>query len=120
MIFAVGPAIRWWGERNAAIYGMGFEVGTFVFFGLVRSGTWALICLPMAAVGGVAGPAMQGVMSNATPDDQQGELQGVLSSVAAVAMSVSPMVMTAVFFFFTRDAAPIYAPGRAVPAVGRC
>ncbi len=111
MIVAVAPAIRWWGERNAAIYGMTFEVGTFIFFGLVRSGTWALICLPMAAVGGVAGPAMQGFMSNATPDDQQGELQGVLSSIAAVAMTLSPMVMTAVFFFFTREGAPIYSPG---------
>lgn len=111
MIFAVAPAIRWWGERNTAIYGMGFEVGTFVFFGLVRSAPWALVCLPMAAVGGVAGPAIQGITSNATPDDQQGELQGVLSSIAAVAMSVSPIVMTAVFFFFTRDGAPVHAPG---------
>jgi len=111
MIFAVAPAIRRWGERNASIYGMGFEVATFVFFGLVRSGAWALTCLPMAAIGGVAGPAMQGYMSNATPDDQQGELQGVLSSIAAVAMSVSPLVMTGVFFFFTREGALIFSPG---------
>ncbi len=50
-------------------------------------------------------------MSNATPDDQQGELQGVIAAVGAVAMGLAPMAMTGVFWAFTHDGAAIYLPG---------
>ena len=74
-------------------------------------GFWALAFTPVASVAGIAGPALSGHMSNATPDDQQGELQGVIASVQAVAMGLAPMVMTAIFWFFTHDGAPLYLPG---------
>ena len=32
-------------------------------------------------------------------------------SVAAIAMGISPLIMTAIFAFFTRESTPIYAPG---------
>ncbi|MGB3148648.1 MAG: tetracycline resistance MFS efflux pump, partial [Paracoccaceae bacterium] len=57
------------------------------------------------------GPALQGLMANGTPDDQQGELQGVVSSVSSVAMGLAPMVMTATFWLFTKPDAPAYLPG---------
>ena len=50
-------------------------------------------------------------MSNAAPDDRQGELQGVVASVSAVATGLAPMIMTTVFWAFTRPGAPVYAPG---------
>ena len=64
-----------------------------------------------SAIAGLGGPALQQIMSNLARDDQQGELQGVLSSVAAIAMGVSPLIMTAIFAFFTRENTLIYAPG---------
>jgi DHA1 family tetracycline resistance protein-like MFS transporter len=109
--FLVGPAIRLWGERKTTIYGLTLDIAGFIFYGFVTSGFWAIAVTPILTLSGVAAPALQGILSNATPDDQQGELQGVLSSIAAVGMSVSPMVMTAVFFFFTREGAAIYSPG---------
>lgn len=109
--FAVQPAIRLVGTRRTAGWGMWLEVATFAFYGLVTSGFWALAFTPLAALGGVAGPALQGLMSNGTPDDQQGELQGVLTSVGSVAMGTAPMIMTAIFWYFTRDASPAYSPG---------
>ena len=50
-------------------------------------------------------------MTNAAPADQQGELQGVQASLSALATGVSPMVMTFVFYSFTRPGAPVYSPG---------
>ncbi|MDH5529451.1 MAG: tetracycline resistance MFS efflux pump, partial [Paracoccaceae bacterium] len=38
-------------------------------------------------------------------------LQGVIASVSALAMGLSPMIMTSVFYFFTRPGAPVYLPG---------
>ena len=45
------------------------------------------------------------------PDDAQGELQGVLTSLHALSMIVSPMLMTSIFAAFIGENAPIYLPG---------
>src|SRR5690606_32152190 len=84
---------------------------SFGFYGIVTSGFWALAFTPVAAIAGIAGPALSGLMANATPDDQQGELQGVLAAVQAVGMGLAPMVMTSVFWAFTRPGASHYQPG---------
>jgi MFS transporter, DHA1 family, tetracycline resistance protein len=107
----VAPAIKLWGERRAAAYGMSVDVAAFGFYGFVTSGFWALAFTPFAAMAGVAGPALQGQMTNSTPDDQQGELQGVISAASSVAMGIAPMIMTTIFWLFTKPDAPIYAPG---------
>ena len=50
-------------------------------------------------------------MSRLSADDSQGELQGVLSSAAALAMIISPLIMTQVFAAFASENAAIYLPG---------
>ena len=107
----VAPMIRRFGERRTATYGMAAEVITYSFFGLVSSGFWALVFTPLTALGGVTGPALQALMSRATPEDQQGELQGINTSLNALATILAPLVMTWVFGYFTSPAAPIYLPG---------
>lgn len=108
---AVAPTIRRFGEHRTTTIGFSLELVTFIGYGFLTSGFWALVFTPFAAISGVGGPALQGIMSNAAPDDQQGELQGVLSSLAAVAMGISPLVMTGTFAYFTRPEAPVQAPG---------
>jgi DHA1 family tetracycline resistance protein-like MFS transporter len=44
------------------------------------------------------------------PKNAQGELQGAMSSLTALATIISPLVMTQVFSFFTNDTAPVYLP----------
>ncbi|MEO0766876.1 MAG: tetracycline resistance MFS efflux pump, partial [Pseudomonadota bacterium] len=72
---------------------------------------WLLILTPLAALPAVITPALQGIMSKAVDDNQQGELQGALTSVSALAMIISPMIMTYVFYSFTGPQAPVYMPG---------
>lgn len=107
----VAPAIRLWGERGATLVGFWIEIGALVFYGFVTSGFWALAVTPLSAASGIAGPALQGIMSNKAPDDQQGELQGVLASLAALATGLSPLLMTGIFSAFTHPGAPVHAPG---------
>lgn len=99
------------GDRKAVIWGLGFNACTFLALGLIRDGTVALVLTPLAALGGVVIPAIQAMMSRAIPDDAQGGLQGLLTSAGALAMIVSPALMSQVFWLATADRSPFYLPG---------
>lgn len=103
--------MRRWGERLTVLQGLLFDIGTCLLLAVVTSGTVALILTPLAAIGAVVTPALQGTMSRQVADDAQGELQGVLSSVNALAVILSTMVMTSVFAAFTAPAAPVQFAG---------
>ena len=99
------------GERRTIIWGLVFDITAFGALAMTTSGTVALILTPLATLGAVITPALTGIMSQKVADDEQGALQGVLTSVGALAMIVSPMMMTLAFAEFTRTGAPVYFPG---------
>jgi len=107
MAFSQGVLIRYviprLGEHRTAILGLSMELLSFVGIAFAPA-TWVIFALlPLSAVGMLAGPAMQGIMSRAVPDNAQGELQGVVSSVRAVASILAPLVMTGLFWAFSRE-----------------
>ena len=99
------------GEPLTVVYGLVFNFCAFLALALVTSGTVALILVPLTALGAVVTPALQGMMSRTVPDDAQGELQGVISSMAAIAMIVSPLAMTQIFAAFTASDALVQFAG---------
>jgi DHA1 family tetracycline resistance protein-like MFS transporter len=105
------PILRKIGERNAVIFGLSIDVLAFLALGFVTNGWIALALTPLTALGSIAGPALQGIMSRKAADDQQGELQGTISSINAVATIAAPLIMTQTFFYFTRDDAAMFLPG---------
>ena len=105
------PILRKIGERNAVILGLSIDVLAFVALGFVTNGWIALALTPLTALGSIAGPALQGIMSRKAADDQQGELQGTIASINAVATIAAPLIMTQTFFYFTRDDVAIFLPG---------
>lgn len=107
----IRPIIARLGERKTVFLGLGIDIVAFVFLAFVTNGWLALAFTPITAFGSVAGPALQGLMSRIAPDDQQGELQGTISSINAVAMIVAPLLMTQIFWFFARPESSLYLPG---------
>ncbi|WP_300059460.1 TCR/Tet family MFS transporter [uncultured Roseobacter sp.] len=107
----IRPVLRLLGERGTVIYGHLFDTAAFLALALVTSGTIALILTPLAALAAVITPALQGIMSKAVGRDAQGELQGALTSIMALAMIISPLMMTGTFAAFTDADAPAYFPG---------
>lgn len=105
------PILARIGERNAVIAGLSIDVLAFIALGFVTNGWVALALTPLTALGSIAGPALQGIMSRAAANNQQGELQGTLASINAVATIVAPLVMTQTFYFFTHNNAVIFLPG---------
>jgi DHA1 family tetracycline resistance protein-like MFS transporter len=107
----VGPLIRRFGEHRAAHYGMWVDVVTLAVLGVITSGPLAMGLTPITALGGVVTPALQSIASRAAPENAQGELQGVMASLNAIAMITSPLIMTATFSAFTAPGAAVFAPG---------
>ncbi|MEF3046288.1 TCR/Tet family MFS transporter [Pseudotabrizicola sp. L79] len=107
----VGPMIRRWGEHRAAHYGMWVDAATLAAIGLVTSPVAVLMLTPITALGGAVTPALQALASRAAPADAQGQVQGVLASLNALAMIAAPLIMTGTFQHFTRPESPVFAPG---------
>ncbi|CUH75164.1 MFS transporter [Tropicibacter naphthalenivorans] len=103
--------IRRMGEAGTALFGLIFLAIAFTATAFVPTGAIALALIPLAALGGTFGPAVSAMLSQRIGAKRQGELQGVLSATAAVAMIVAPLLMTTTFAWFT-------APERAAPFAG--
>jgi len=109
----IGRIVRRFGERATVLYGFGFNICAFLAMAFVADGRAGLALIPLTALGAVVTPALQSLMSASAGADRQGALQGAIASVRSVAMILSPLVMTAVFFAFTREGAAVQFPGAA-------
>ncbi len=85
------------GERRTLAVFLPWNALILLSIAFVPSGAALLAITPLAALGAMVAPAIQGLASRIADDDRQGELQGVLASLTAVAAIVSPLVMTRVF-----------------------
>jgi DHA1 family tetracycline resistance protein-like MFS transporter len=108
LIRAILPRL---GETRAVFWGLMLNAACLAAYGVATQGWMVWVLIPISALGAIVAPAMQGVMSRAAGADQQGELQGVLSSISALSMILSPLIMTQAFFWFTREGATLWLPG---------
>ena len=106
----VGPVVKRLGEHRAVLTGLTLNFAAFVAFCVVPKGWMVYALAPISALGGLTSPALQGIMSRSVSKDAQGELQGILTSVAALGMIVAPLIMTQTFGLFTGDGAIAYFP----------
>lgn len=107
----VAPCIRLLGEARTVLVGLLIECAALVILGVISNGLLLMVLIPVTALGAIGLPALQGILSRSVADNAQGELQGVLGSLAATAMVIAPLVMTQTFASFTRVDAPVYLPG---------
>lgn len=88
------------------LYGIGL-----ILFG-VASSTWMMfVFLIPYCFGGIAGPALQASMAEHVARNQQGALQGALTSLMSLTTIIGPFIMTHLFRYFTTDKAPFLLPG---------
>ena len=99
------------GEKNSIYIGLLFYTFGFLGFAFASSGWIFLIMIIPFSFGGFAGPALQGIISNGVEDNQQGELQGVLTSLISLTAIIGPPMMTGLFGYFTSNEAVFQLPG---------
>ena len=88
------------------LYALGLALFAFA------SQTWMMfVFLVPYCLGGIAGPALQSIISGHVPPNEQGELQGALTGLMSLTSFFGPLIMTKMFAAFTHKGAPIYFPG---------
>ena len=99
------------GEKNSVFLGLSFNALGNLGFSLASAGWMMYAIMVPYAFGGLAGPAIQGIVSKQVPANAQGELQGTLTSILSVTAIFGPVLMTSLFSYFTSPAAPVHFAG---------
>jgi DHA1 family tetracycline resistance protein-like MFS transporter len=99
------------GQQRSIWIGLLFYAIGLVLFALATKGWMMFAFMIPYALGGIAGPALQGIMTEQVPPNEQGELQGALTSLASLSSIFGPWLMTYLFYYFTNANAPVYLPG---------
>ena len=99
------------GAERAVYVGMLLYALGFLLFAFATQGWMMFLFSVPYCLGGIAGPAIQGLISNQVPPNGQGELQGALTSLVSLSSIVGPPLMTNLFSYFTGPKAPVYFPG---------
>jgi DHA1 family tetracycline resistance protein-like MFS transporter len=99
------------GEQRSIWMGLLLYAIGMVLFAFATKGWMMFVFLVPYCLGGIAGPALQGYMSNNVPPNEQGELQGGLTSLMSLSSIIGPPLMTGAFAYFTRPGTPFQFAG---------
>ncbi len=101
----LGPIVGRIGSRRALIAGLLAGAIGMSIYGLAETGPWFWAGVPVMAFWGLAGPAVQDMMTRRVSGSEQGQLQGASSASRSIAGLVSPGLF-AVLFAWTIDTLP--------------
>lgn len=99
------------GNEKSVYYGLGLYALGMLLFAFAGQQWMLFAILILYGLGGIAGPALQSVISSQVPHNEQGELQGTLTSLMSLTSMLGPPLMTNIFFYFTHSEAPFTFPG---------
>ena len=96
----VQPIVSRLGERRTLYMGQFFGGLGMVLAGLAKTGAGYLLSIPVMMIWTIASPAANGMMTRRVSESEQGELQGAISSLRAIAVIIGPGLFTFTFAFF--------------------
>jgi DHA1 family tetracycline resistance protein-like MFS transporter len=106
----VAPFVKRLGEMKTLYAGLAFGILGFVAYAVAdRPWIFMVLAVPLSCLWGVAGPALQGIMTQQVEPSEQGQLQGALSSLRGLSELIGPGLFT--FTFATFISLPTPQPG---------
>lgn len=99
------------GNEKSIYLGLGLYTLGMVLFAFATQSWMMFAFLVPYCLGGICGPSLQSVISGHVPPNQQGELQGALTSLMSLTTIIGPLIMNGTFAYFTSSKAPIHFPG---------
>ena len=99
------------GPKKSVVIGLSMYVVGMLLFAFASQGWMMFVFMIPYSLGGIAGPSIQSLMTSHVPSNEQGELQGALTSLVSLTSIIGPLLMTGLFSYFTASTAPVYFPG---------
>ncbi len=99
------------GQKRALYLGLTLNCLGLLLFAFATEGWMMFAILIPYAFGGIANPSLQSIISTHVPANEQGELQGGLTSIISITAVIGPLLMNNLFAWFTEDGTPFFFPG---------
>ncbi len=112
-VFITGPAVKRFGERNAATIGLVVAVAGFITYAFITATWMAFAAMAFIALQSLVQPSLMAMLSRRATPETQGEVQGISAMAMGLGSIAGPLVLTAPLARFTAADAPVYFPGAA-------
>ncbi|MEM7476084.1 MAG: TCR/Tet family MFS transporter [Planctomycetota bacterium] len=98
----VRPMTKKLGERGAVYFGLAVSALAFLGYGLASEGWMVPLIIIFGSLGGITGPAIQSIVAKSVGANEQGEVQGALTSLMSLTSIPAPLFFTMFLFgYFT-------------------
>jgi len=112
-VLITGPAVKRFGERDAATIGLVAAIAGFVAYAFVQT-TWAafavMICIALQSL---VQPSLMAMLSRSATPETQGETQGISSMTMGLGSIAAPVILIQPMAYFTSTNAPVHFPAAA-------
>jgi len=98
------------GNKKSIYLGLSLYTLGLVLFAFANEGWMMYVFLIPYCLGGIAGPSLQAILAGHVPSNEQGELQGALTSLMSLTTIIGPLIMNNLFSYYTTRSS-IHFPG---------
>jgi DHA1 family tetracycline resistance protein-like MFS transporter len=98
------------GNEKSIYLGLLLYTLGLVLFAFANEGWMMFAFLIPYCLGGIAGPSLQAVLAGHVPSNEQGELQGAMTSLMSLTTILGPLIMNNLFSYYTTRSS-IHFPG---------
>lgn len=103
------------GQNRSVYVGLGLYALGLLLYAFATEDWMMYVFTIVYCMGGIAGPALQGIMASSIAPNAQGELQGGFTSMMSITSIFGPLLMNSLLFsYFTSSMTPFYFPGAAM------
>lgn len=99
------------GQEKNIIAGLLFYALGLTLIAFASQGWMMYLFIVPYCLGGISGPALQGLTTSKVAKNEQGELQGVITIINSITVIIGPLIFSYVFYHFTHKNTNMYFPG---------
>jgi DHA1 family tetracycline resistance protein-like MFS transporter len=99
------------GQEKNIIAGLLFYAIGLILIAFASQGWMMYAFIVPYCLGGISGPALQGLTTGMVKPNEQGELQGAITIINSISVIIGPLVFSYVFYHFTNKETFYYFPG---------
>jgi DHA1 family tetracycline resistance protein-like MFS transporter len=101
------------GQEKNIVAGLIFYAIGLTLIAFASQGWMMYLFMIPYCLGGISGPALQGLVTGKVKKNEQGELQGAITILSSISVIIGPLLFGYVFSYFTHKESIVYFPGGA-------